>query len=265
MALPFEILTTEDRYTGTFSLLLFGTMKHGKTYSMLSFPKPFVIYVDQNMSTLCNTPGVQYVVYKGWSDLTSRILPAIKNGLIDADTICLDTISSLGQIHANELANQGLDGFELFRTLAQDLNEVLQTLTDVTKPTAKRQYNIVVNCHMREDREKVVDQKGKEVDTKLVGYIPDIDGATRRQLCKKFDTVLLLTSPMEPVNGENRRRYYAHVDPPSKLYANLEMTLGDGYGGNKNNKRLPTKFDLTNKSLYNELRCYWGIDQEPKK
>ena len=99
--------STSDIAAPNVSVLYLGPPKSGKTTCALSWPKPFVIYVEPNLAGLLGTHGIPYLTVDDMKPnpiaaLQQQILPAIAAGRIaeltggaEAETLVFDSLTVL--------------------------------------------------------------------------------------------------------------------------------------------------------------------------
>jgi len=228
----FPVYQSADIQRPKRSVLYIGKAKTGKTHFALSWPKTFVIYWDENMSTLLkfdtafikkNTKGENLT----FEDFENKILPAIKNRTIDAETIVIDSVSFMAQVLRQAevpAIEKGKSNRAKWGEVFDRLWQVFKDLAEVTQPDLanpdRRTYNLVCTVHERD----VMDEDGN-----LVRYDPSIQGQFKDWLSKFFDTVLVTDIEYERVSKGNTvervPRYIVHSIPPNRYWV-----AGDGVG-----------------------------------
>lgn len=269
----YPILTSADMPRPKRSVLYWGRPKTGKTHCMLTWPKPFVIYWDDNLSTLLKfkVPFV-HTNEKGerltWEDFEKYILPAIRNRTIDAETIVFDSYSYAsqdlrksmqGSADKMPIAKWGSIMDRLFAA-TKDMTEAC--LPDPSDPN-KRTYNFIASVH---------EQPVLGDDGELVKFKAAIQGQFAEWLPRFFDTVLVTDvkiekqpDPITKVVG-NSATYFVHTVSPDKYWI-----AGDGVGGDLGDKSvefsptMPKKLPATLSGTYQSLSKAWGINQQTEK
>lgn len=269
----YPILTSADMPRPKRSVLYWGKPKSGKTHCMLTWPKPFGIYWDDNLSTLLkfNVPFV-HTNQKGerltWDDFEKYVLPAIRNRSIDAETIVFDSYSYAAQdlrktMQGNSekmpIAKWGTIMDRLFAA-TKDMTEAC--LPDPSDPT-KRCYNFVASVH---------EQPVLGDDGELVKFKAAIQGQFAEWLPRFFDTVLVTDVILEKqLNPQTKQveqvaKYVVHTVSPDKYWI-----AGDGVGGDLGDKSIefsptmPKKLPSVLSGTYPSLMAAWGINTQTEK
>ena len=254
----FPILNTNTIEQNRLALLFFGESDTGKTYSALTFPNPFVVYFDTNLSTLRKVDNVPFMTPASWLEIERDILPAIRNRRLSelvgrkVETVIFDSLTFFNSMRIAELTNKGK--MEMANTQWSDLyaniNAVVRAGADATRPLSGRPdaetYHFICTVH----KTVRMDKKGA-----VIKVAPTVDGQMRDQLYSFFDAVLVFDSqtvpkqiPQEgnrpPKTVYEKERFAWTVDPDT-------LTKTKNHIGTIPAKIIPT---------YANLTAFWPMD-----
>jgi hypothetical protein len=244
------------------SLLVLGDMKTGKTHFWCTFPGPIVCWcTDTNPQTangfIRGGADIELIENQSWDDYRNKFIPAVKNRLIDAKTIVVDSYSSLSDSMVRSIA--GPDGKVTIPQWGQIKNQHANTMMDLASATqpipGKPSYNIIVTCHLMKDG-------SEESDGAMVPAIP---GGFKYEIGKAMGTVLItrkLTRTEKAPPGHPLEGRLIPTDPINVMYSvppDDRHACGDGVGGKGGFDTLPTVLGNT----YSDLMKGWGQKQEP--
>jgi hypothetical protein len=194
----------------------FGDYDTGKTFAALSFPDPFVLYFDTNLSTLSKYPNVPFTTPLSWREMEEHWIPAIQSRRLSelvgrkVQTLIVDSVSFLNASRMEDLSRSGKMAMENLQwsELQANLTGLLRAGGNATKPHPMRPgdetYHFVCTVHMRTQ----LDKKGT-----IIKVAPLIDGQTRDQFFSFFDAVLVTDSQTVPRSVEIEKG-----KPPKTVY-----------------------------------------------
>lgn len=187
------------------AISLMGDYDTGKSFSALTFPDPFVLYFDTNLSTLAKFENVPFTTPLSWREVEEHWIPALRERRLSEfagkkiQTFIVDSISFLNASRMENLSSRGKMAMENLQwsELQANLTQLLRAAGDATKPHPMRPdaetYHFVATCHIRLQ----LDKKGAPLKT-----IPLIDGQTKDQFYSFFDAVLITDSQTVPRSVE---------------------------------------------------------------
>ncbi len=241
-----------------------GDAKQGKTHFWCSFPRPIVcLYTDTNTQTadgfisdagegditMLRMPSVgntEKTASDDWSFYSTQFVPAVQNREIEAETIVVDSYSALADTLVRHIKGGGEMTIPAWgRVLSTHQDRMYALLSATQHVEGKRNYNIVVTCHLDADTGK---------SDVILKYFPAIQGAFKKKFNGMFGSVFIMRSEAtkETVND---RMVSTGVDhfmltvPPSDMY-----NCGDGVGGKAGKAALPPRLENT----YEALVKAWG-------
>ncbi len=241
-----------------------GDPKQGKSHFWTTFPKPIVcLYTDTNTQTadgfisdgkegditMLRMPSVgdaSKSASDDWSFYSTQFVPAVQNREIEAETIAIDSYSSLADTLVRHIKGGGEMTIPAWgRVLSSHQDRMYALLSATQHIEGKRNYNIVVTCHL-------VGDTGKS-DT-ILKYVPAIQGAFKHKFNGMFGSVFIMRSETtkEVINDRMTSTGVEHfmlTAPPSDMY-----NCGDGVGGKAGLNALPPKLENT----YEALVAAWG-------
>ena len=192
-----KILSSSTIEQKRIALLEFGEQDTGKSYCALTFPDPFVMYFDTNLSTLRKFKDIPFVTPTTWLEIERDILPAIRNRKLSelvgrkVQTIVVDSLTFFNAMRQAELTSRGkmemtnIHWSELYASL----HALVQSGAQATKPLSgnpdAETYHFVCTVH------KTMRAGKKGENPKIV---PTVDGQMRDQLPSFFDAVLSFDS-----------------------------------------------------------------------
>lgn len=253
-----KILSTDNIKQNRVALLFWGESDTGKTFSALTFPNPFVVYFDTNMSTLRKFPGVPFMTPASWLEVERDIIPAIKNRRLSelvgrkVETVIFDSLTFYNSMRVAELSNRGkMEMSNLhWSELYAGLNGLCWAGANATKPLSDKPdaetYHFICTVHK-------TTRMGKKGEVLKVA--PTVDGQMRDQLHSFFDAVLCFDSQSVartlPSEGGRpgktvyeKQRFAWTVDPDT-------FTKAKNHIGPIPAKIIPT---------YESLCAYWHLD-----
>ena len=257
-----KILSSSTIEQKRIALLEFGEQDTGKSYCALTFPDPFVMYFDTNLSTLRKFKDIPFVTPTTWLEIERDILPAIRNRKLSelvgrrVQTIVVDSLTFFNAMRQAELTSRGkmemtnIHWSELYASL----HALVQSGAQATKPLSEKPeaetYHFVCTVH------KTMRAGKKGENPKIV---PTVDGQMRDQLYSFFDAVLCFDSQsvaksvaIEPGKPHKtvyeKQRFAWTVDPDA-------MTKSKNHIGVIDAKIIPT---------YDTLSKAWGLDGQAR-
>jgi hypothetical protein len=247
------------------SVGIIGEPKSGKTHFAFTFPKPIVcFYTDLNTQTadgfvqdydegeivLIKPPSVQGKPRaEDWVYYAQSFVPMVQNREFEAATIVIDSYSFLAERLVAHIQGSGdnmtIPGWG--RVLTTHIDRMTALLSATQPIPGKRNYNIVVNCHL-----KAVTDKNDVLEY----YAPAIQGAFHKEFVKCFGTVLIsrAVAKQDIVDGKMQtigQNHFCWTIPPMEG----KYFCGDGVGGKAGRKALPPKVENT----YDALCKAWGV------
>lgn len=161
-------------HTGTmqgvrFSILLQGEPGSGKTYFMASCPDPFFLVWDTNVTTH-DRLGLRYSLVRSWEE-TQWWLDVVKKRRLSevvgakVQTLCLDTLSSLGTMTSMEIADghAKLGSRDKWDEYYSRLHQTIRTCSEATKPDnahpQREVYWVIAGVHEEPVYETVGESK----------------------------------------------------------------------------------------------------------
>ncbi len=248
----FTIASTDEDTEDKLSILYRGQEKTGKTFNMATFPKPFFIYADKNISTIRKFPNLDYSPLENYGQWHDQLLPELLAGtetwLKAYDTLAIDSLSALFRMCKAWGEYKNYKGFDLWgyvlTTFVGDL-ELYLSLGKAAGREGKPTYHTVASVHEQE----IMDDAGALLRIGLA-----IQGQSAGQVAPLFDSVFCTESttkkkmtPGQP--PETAAEYFIYTVSPDRF-----RKCGDGIGGGKY-KTLPTKMQGT----YPDLMKAWGM------
>lgn len=265
----------EDIDIPAVSVLYIGPPKSGKTTCALSYPKPFVLYFEENKAGLIGTHDLRYLTVADMQPepiaaLQQIILPTIARGGIgdivgdfEPRTIVFDSLTELFGTHMSRAvrgAKESLKGFDDFATF---LYRSENFLVNHVLPLTRLGFNVVATCHIAdiggEPIMQKVGEKWEQVGREPLYRRPAIPGRFRDLLCSRFDAVFLTSSELVAerndkgtVTGRQVESYYVSTINPDRTYEGI----GDGLGKEGGRfRKLPPRID----GRYPALAKAWGF------
>ena len=202
------------------SLLYKGPPGSGKTHNWLTFPgKTVALYTDKNMATVTEAIGrgveARLVIPKSWSEWADVFVPAVRNRMVDAENIVVDTVDMLTKLMWREI--QGTRDKLRIQDFGTGLDRMTRTINDVcsaaTHQPGERSYNIVMCSHVSD----VTDDSGALVKTtcSVMGQFKDVVESL-------FDYVLLTAAEVKTdiVEGkaQKTKSFFCHTIPPTRYH-----------------------------------------------
>lgn len=238
------------------AILQKGPAKTGKSRGAYTFPPPvFAVYTDPNRLTVQQMQEQGFEIdarrVTSWVDYERKIVPAITNRLIDAQTIVLDTIDMLlDQMWRQIQGSRSKLAIQDFGTGLQWASDTTYQLVSSTMPRGKPGdanyhpgYNIIVNVHVKD----VTNDSGA-----LVKVCPSLMGQFKDDLESYFDAVLICdkdirVTPQQGAPAKRETIYKVLTQPPDRY-----QTAGAPADW-------PPEFVLrAGENLYDKIRPLWG-------
>ena len=253
-----KILSTSTIQQNRVALLFWGESDTGKTFDALTFPNPFVVYFDTNMSTLRKFPDVPFMTPTTWLEVERDIIPAIRNRRLSeivgrkVETVIFDSLTFCNSQRMAELSSRGKMEMSnvQWSELYAGLNSLCWAGANATKPLSDKPdaetYHFICTVHK-------TTRMGKKGE--IIKVAPTVDGQMRDQLHSFFDAVLVFDSqsvarslPQEgnrpPRTVYEKERFAWTVDPD-------QYTKSKNHIGPVPAKLIPT---------YQNLAAVWGLD-----
>jgi hypothetical protein len=157
-------LTVESVETMGKTVLGKGPSGSGKTTLALSFPEPLIFaYADKNRDTvgqaLLSGRKVDPILIRHWGDYQDVFVPTVKNRLVEANTIVVDTIDFMATLGTKAIkgTKSGLSQND-WGAFFDKMWDTTSDLTEAASPTQTHPgYNIVFLSHTKQ----VTDEDGK--------------------------------------------------------------------------------------------------------
>ena len=223
-----ELLSTPPTPNkGRKSVLYWGPEKTGKTFLALTWPNPLMIQLDHNWATLQGHPGVPVIAPGSVRDLTTNILPAIRNRQLTelvrsklegfseytVETIIIDSYTALDGIHQEELTGAGKMEFSHWATHKRMYEQLTQGCASATKTLASQPgetYNFIATVHETIDKD--------EESGRVLAIWPSVDGSFKKSMRQYFDAVLITDFKLEKQpKGPPKGNFFVHTSPPDSF------------------------------------------------
>lgn len=269
------------------TVLYQGGPGSGKSHCSLTWPKPLVIYCEENTATLEKFTHLEegrVVFPSDWGDtftsFRNNVVPLIKNrqahlmlseydddgALVkeadpgSVETIVIDAVSSLLFDLEREVVQPYAGGKIPHSTTGPKFlyqaEEVMRDIVGAAKPYADKPcYNIICTTHLKD----VTDESGN-----LVKISPAIYGQMKDLLTRWFDTKLLCEAVKKsggdvdkPEGGKTKEKVpirYVYTVSPNNYYS-----VGDGVGGEGGPYK---ELEYITGGTYQDLMKAWGVSTE---
>ena len=241
------------------AIAFFGDYDTGKTFAAFSFPDPFALYFDTNLSTVAKFPDVPFTTPLSWREVEETWIPALNNRRVSelvgkkVQTVIVDSVSFLNAARMEDLSRSGKMAMENLQwsELHANITQLLRAGGNATKPhpTLKdaETYHFVCTVHMRTQ----TDKKGQ-----VIKVAPLIDGQAREQFFSFFDAVLVTDSQTVP-----RSVVVEEGKPPKVLYEKQRFawTVDPNQFTKTKNHIGPIPPRLA-PFTYDVLAAHWGLD-----
>lgn len=162
-------IRTLEKYQGNLHFLIIGKPGTGKTYSLLTLPRPLLIVdAEGGLSTLnrsgADTAGIDYVNVTDFDELDALLRSDIPDRYA---SLAIDTYSTLQSFHVLKkslhLNRESLPWAEW--------NFVLLSLKNLFYTMRKRPVTLVVNVHERLERENLVPLLQGQSASEVFNYV----------------------------------------------------------------------------------------------
>lgn len=264
------------------SVMYQGPPGSGKTHCMATWPQPFFLYFDTNLSTLAKFDDIPFVTVQDWAEVERVWIPAIKNrrlteyvqSFVDEQgakpyanykvrSLCIDSLTFFVNKNVLELGDGGAKslGYDGWDQYYGRLHRLVTVATQATLPVnadpSKESYHVLASVH--EDRAS--DSEGN-----LQGISPSVQGKMRGHLTAFFNAVLLtqcevksrdLPNPdkSQPPERLRERHFSVHSVSPDRFREAKDQVSGGRFG------TLPVRCGGT----WPELNSYWNIEPTTKE
>lgn len=224
----------------------------GKTSYCLTWPKPFFIYADPNTKTFAGHDDVLVFTPQTFQEIETSIVPALRAGEIDCDTVCVDSLSFLSKVLENELGISGgkAEGGKWQAYGMRMHRFIMDMLAMTSSPRMAKKLNVIFTVHERETNND---------DGNLVAITPALPGQLREAIARYFDFTFvtmrklensIVRAPDGTATLMKTERFYCCTQPPDQF-----RRCGDRIGGEGHFKKLPPEIVGT----YPNLMEAWGI------
>lgn len=156
-----KIQSTKDTHLDGVKVCVYGKAGIGKTTLMSTAPKPIVLSCESGLLSLADL-DVDYIEINEIADIHEAYEYLTEGeGADKYETICLDSISEIGEVLLSELKAKSKDGRQAYGDLADSMGKMLRSFRDI------KGKNVVFSAK----RLRV-----KDDDTGIVNYVPSMPG-----------------------------------------------------------------------------------------
>ena len=194
-----NVMSTKDWSQNGSKFLIHGGTGYGKTFSIRTCPRPFIINVvtEGGLLSLQDT-DIPFVSISSLQELEDTIMELASPENWDKfDTLCIDSLSEIAEVCLAEYKKTNKDTRKSYVNMADDMMEQIRNL--ITIPGK----NLSCICKQR----KLQDEDGK------ILYSPDVPGNSfANKIPYYFDEVFALRILKDPETGEMRRYFQTYPD-----------------------------------------------------
>lgn len=143
-------------------VLVYGDAGTGKTRLCATVPNPIILSAEAGLLSLAqdNIPFIEVKTVEDVSDAFEYLTESEEGKQFE--TICLDSVSEIGEVFLNTLKKQNADARQAYGQLAEDMTELIRRFRDIPNK----------NVYFTAKSVKVEDENG------ITGFRPGLPGKT---------------------------------------------------------------------------------------
>lgn len=158
--MPIKIKKTSEVKLDGVKSIIYGPAGVGKTVLCSTAPKPIIISAEQGLLSLADK-DVDFVEVKKIAEVQQAYDYFTKSNDHDYQTICVDSLSEIGEVVLAEFKKNEKDGRQAYMKLATALNAMVRNFRDI------KGKNIVFTAKVRTIEDE---------DTGITSYVPSMPG-----------------------------------------------------------------------------------------
>lgn len=215
--MPIKIRKTSEVKIDGVKGIIYGMAGVGKTMLCATAPKPIIISAEQGLLSLADK-DVDFVEVKKINEVHEAYEYFTKSDDHDYETVCLDSLSEIGEVVLAEFKKTEKDGRQAYMKLATALNAMVRNFRDI------KGKNVIFTAKLRTIEDE---------DSGITSYVPSMPGRVMPDALPYLVDIVL---PMR-VGGKRNEEYrylqttadikYVAKDRSGKLDAKEKPDLGE--------------------------------------